>query len=78
MESTVITVEDLYRKLNNIVGVLSVVATDSSNLYVKYQEPSDYNAIKEILNDTSWEIVNEEDLAGWFPRVYISHDENSP
>ena len=73
MEIRRLAIEDAYRELNNIVGVVTVTTDGPGSLCVEHKDVCE--TIEKFLEDTTWEIVDADDLAGQFPRVYIASAE---
>ena len=73
MEIRKFALEDAYRELNNIVGVVAVTTDGPGGLCVEHKDVRE--PIEKFLEGTTWEIVDADDLAGQFPRVYIAPDE---
>lgn len=69
-----LTVEDAYRELNNVTGVVAVTTDGSSGLTVEHKNVRD--EIEAVLNRTTWEIVDTTDLAGQYPIVDIAPETN--
>lgn len=73
MEIRQLSIEDAYRALNNIVGVVTVIADGPGSLCVEHKDAQD--AIEEFLDSTTWKILDADDLAGQYPRVYVAPDD---
>jgi hypothetical protein len=69
MEIRQLALEDAYRELNNIVGVVVVTTDGPGSFCVEHKDAQD--AIEEFLNGTTWAIIETTDLAGQYPRAYV-------
>lgn len=65
-----LTVEDAYRELNNVVGVVAVTTDGSGGLMVEHKDARD--EIEAVLERSTWEIVDTADLAGQYPTVDVA------
>lgn len=70
MEIRRLAIEDAYRELNNISSVVAVTTDGPGSLCVEHKDICE--PIEKFLEGTTWEIVDTDDLAGQFPRVYIA------
>jgi hypothetical protein len=75
MEIRQLTIEDAYRELNDIVGVIAVIGDGADRLCVEYKDTDARNAIEQFLDGTTWEVAETTDLAGQYPRVYVGLSE---
>jgi hypothetical protein len=73
MEIRQLALEDTYRELNNIVGVVAVTADGPGGLCIEHKDAR--SDIEEFLTGTTWEIIDADDLAGQYPRVYVAPDD---
>jgi hypothetical protein len=69
MEIRQLALEDAYRELNNIIGVVAVTADGPGSLCVEHKDAQD--AIETFLDGTTWEIIETTDLAGQYPRACV-------
>ena len=69
MEIRQLALEDAYRELNNIVGVVAVMADGAGSLCVEHKDAQD--AIEAFLDGTTWAVIEISDLAGQYPRAYV-------
>ena len=70
MEIRRLAIEDAYRELNNIVGVVTVTTDGPGSLCVEHKGVRE--TVEEFLEGTTWEIVDADDLAGQDPHVYVA------
>jgi hypothetical protein len=75
MEIRQLALEDAYRELNDIAGVVAVLAEGPGKLCVEHKDVQD--AIEKFLDGTTWEIVDTDDLAGQYPQTYIESENQS-
>jgi hypothetical protein len=68
MEIRQLALEDAYRELNNIVGIVAVITDGPGSLCVEHKDVQD--AIEDFLDGTTWEIIETDNLAGQ-PQAYI-------
>jgi hypothetical protein len=65
-----LTIEDAYRELNAIAGVVAVTTDGGGELTVEHKDACD--EIEAVLERSTWEIVNATDLAGQYPMVDVA------
>jgi hypothetical protein len=75
MEIRQLALEDAYRELNDIAGVVAVLTEGPGKLCVEHKDAQD--TIEEFLDGTTWEIVDADDLAGQYPRIFIEPEDQS-
>lgn len=73
MEIRQLCIEDVYRELNAIVGVVAVMADGPGSLYIEHKDIQE--EIEEFLDGTAWKIVDADGLVGQYPRAYIAPDD---
>lgn len=73
MSVTHYTIEDAYRELYRIDGVVSVLA-DSGTLTVEHKDIRD--KIEVVIESTSWEIVDATNEVGQYPSVDVAQMED--
>lgn len=65
-----LTIEDAYRELNNITGVVAVTTDGSGGLTVEHKNARD--EIKAVLDRSTWRIVDTVECAGQYPKIDIA------
>jgi hypothetical protein len=75
MEIRQLSIEDAYRALNNIADVVAVLTDGPGKLCIEHKDAQD--AIEEFLDGTMWEIVDADDLAGQYSRIFIEPEDQS-
>jgi hypothetical protein len=65
-----LTIEDAYRDLNAIAGVVVVTTSGGGKLTVEHKDVRD--EIETVLERSTWAIVDTTDLAGQYPTVDIA------
>lgn len=65
-----LTIEDAYRELNAIVGVVAVTTNGKDELTVEHKDARD--EIEAVLEQSTWTIVDTTDLAGQYPVVNVA------
>lgn len=70
MNARQLTIEDAYRELNNITGVVAVTADGSGGLTVEHKNVRD--EIEVVLERSTWRIVDSFEYAGQYPMVDIA------
>lgn len=69
-----LTIEDAYRELNAIVGVIAVTTDGGGGLTVEHKDAR--GEIEAVLERSTWTIVDTTDLAGQYPTVDIAPKAN--
>jgi hypothetical protein len=69
-----LTIEDAYRELNAIVGVVAVTTDGKGELTVEHKDARD--EIEAVLERSTWMVVDTTDLAGQYPTVDIAPKAN--
>jgi hypothetical protein len=65
-----LTVEDAYRELNDVRGVVAVTTDGSGGLTVEHKNARD--EIEAVLERSTWSIVDTAGLAGQYPMVDVA------
>jgi hypothetical protein len=65
-----LTIEDAYRDLNAITGVVAVTTDGGDELTVEHKDVRD--EIEAVLERSTWMIIDTTDLAGRYPMVDIA------
>lgn len=68
------TVEDAYREMNAVDGVVAVLTNDTGGLIVEHKNAHD--EIEAILERSTWTITDSADLAGQYPTVDIAPEDS--
>ena len=69
------TIEDAYRELNSIVGVVAVTTNATGGLTVEHKDVRE--EIEAVLEETIWGIVNTTDRVGQYPLVDVAPEEGN-
>ena len=65
-----LTIEDAYRELNNITGVVAGTTDGSGRLTVEHKNARD--EIKAVLERSTWEVVDAVEYAGQYPMIDVA------
>jgi hypothetical protein len=65
-----LTIEDAYRDLNAIAGVVAVTTDGGGELTVEHKDARD--EIEAVLERSTWTVVGTTDLAGQYPKVDVA------
>ena len=64
------TIEDAYRELNRITGVVAVTTNATGGLTIEHKNVRE--DIESVLEATTWEIVDTVDRVGQYPLVDVT------
>ena len=65
-----LTIEDAYRELNNVTGVVVVTTDCSGGLSVEHKNARD--EIEPVLERSTWEVVDAVEYAGQYPTLDVA------